>query len=246
MSAFSVVVVGHWGAFPGPGEATSCYLLRARGTSILLDCGSGSLSLLQQILPLHEIDAVVLSHYHADHVADLGCLQYEARIDMDLGLRKNPLKVFGHGESPAFSKLSYLEFARGEVYGRESLLRIGPFSLGFSPTTHPDPCYAMRVSCGGASLVYTGDTGPTPSLVDFARGTDLLICETSLYDEYRGRIPGHMSAGEAGLLAREAGVGMLLATHLPHYGEHGKLLEQARTAFGGRTALASRNWTLEL
>ena len=246
MSSFSFTVIGHWGAYPGPGEACSCYLLQASGTSILLDCGSGSLSLLQRMLPLSEIDAVVLSHYHADHIADLGCLQYAARIDMDLGRRKKPLKIYGHKEDPGFAALNYLDFALGEAYGPESELGIGPFSLSFAPTMHPDPCYAARVSCGGASLVYTGDTGALTSLAPFARGTDLLVCETSLYDEYRGRIPGHMSAGEAGALAREEGVGTLLATHLPHFGEHPVLLRQASAAFGGRTALASLYWKMEL
>ena len=246
MNAFSLTVVGHWGAYPGPGEATSCYLLRAEGRSILLDCGSGALSLIQDIVPLSEIDAVVLSHYHSDHMADLGCLQYAARIEMDLGRRSAPLKVFGHGEDPACAKLGYLNFAVGTTYGRDSRLELGPFAITFAPTVHPDPCYAMRVTCGGSSLVYSGDTGPSPELAGFAAGADLLLCETSLYDEYRGKIPGHMSAGEAGELAKAAGVGTLMATHLPHYGVHADLLAQAKAAFGGRTILAARDMVVQL
>lgn len=246
MSALSLTVIGHWGAYPGPGEATSCYLLRSEGVSILLDCGSGALSLLQDIVPLNEIEAVVLSHYHADHIADLGCIQYAARIDMSLGRRKAPLRVYGHEEAPGFAKLGYLDFAVGAAYRSESKLNIGPFCFSFAPTVHPDPNYAMRVECGGKSLVYTGDTGQSPALVDFARKTDLLICETSLYDENRGNIPGHMSAGEAGTLAKEADVGMLVATHLPHYGERERLKDQASSAFGGHTLLAKRKLTLEL
>jgi ribonuclease BN (tRNA processing enzyme) len=246
MNAFTLTVIGHWGAFPGPGEATSCYLLQAEGVSVLLDCGSGSLSLLQDILPLNEIDAVVLSHYHSDHVADLGCLQYSSRIDMDLGRRAKPLKVFGHADAPGFEKLGYLEFAIGATYGPDSILNIGPFSFTFTPTQHPDPCYAMRVSCGGSTLVYSGDTGPSPNLAGFAAGADLLLCETSLYDEYRGKIPGHMSAGEAGELAKAAGVGRLIATHLPHFGTQADLVVQARAAFGGTTILAARNMVVQL
>ncbi|HWP68019.1 MAG TPA: MBL fold metallo-hydrolase [Rectinemataceae bacterium] len=246
MSAFSLTVIGHWGAYPGPGEATSCYLLRAEGMSVLLDCGSGALSLLQDILPLGKIDAVVLSHYHSDHIADLGCLQYSARIDMDLGRRAAPLKVFGHDLGPGSEKLGYLDFAIGATYKQDSTLNLGPFSLTFAPTIHPDPCFAMRVCCGGSSLVYSGDTGPSPNLAGFAAGADLLLCETSLYDEYRGKIPGHMSAGEAGELAKAAGVGTLMATHLPHFGVHADLLVQAKAAFGGNTILARRNMMVQL
>ena len=105
------------------------------------------------------------------------------------------------------------------------------FGSALSPSASPQqgipiPATRQESPCGGASLVYTGDTGALPSLAPFARGTDLLVCETSLYDEYRGRIPGHMCAAEAGALAREAGAGMLLATHLPHFGEHPVLLRQ--------------------
>ncbi|MCX7028182.1 MAG: MBL fold metallo-hydrolase [Spirochaetes bacterium] len=246
MSGFSLTVIGHWGAYPGPGEATSCYLLRAEGTSILLDCGSGALSLLQGILPLHEIDAVILSHYHADHIADIGCLQYASMIDMRQGRRSSPLKIYGHGEDTYFKKLSYGDYTVGSVYGPDSVLNLGPFSFRFAPTIHPDPCYAARVSCQGASLVYTGDAGASPDLARFAMDTDVFLCETSLYDEYKGKIPGHMCASEAGETAKHACVGMLLATHLPHYGVHAELLNQARAAFGGTTALAGRLLRLDL
>jgi ribonuclease BN (tRNA processing enzyme) len=244
--AFRLTVIGHWGAYPGTGEASSCYLLEAEGTKVLLDCGSGSLSVLQGIVPLHSIDAVILSHYHADHIADLGCLQYSARIDMDLGRRKKPLRVYGHGRSPESKKLGYLDFALGSVYDGASILDLGPFSFGFAPTVHPDPNFAIRATCGGKSLVYTGDGGPSPGLAEFAAGTEVLVCEASLYDDYRGKIPGHMSAGEAGELAKAAGAGALIATHLPHYGDHALLLAQAKAAFGGEVALASRGLVLEL
>lgn len=244
--ALSLTVIGHWGAYPGPGEACSCYLVEAGGAKLLLDCGSGALSLLQSRIGLSEVDAVVLSHYHADHTADLGSIQYAARIEMDLKLRTRPLRVFGHGLDPACERLGYHEFALGTVYGAGSKLETGPFGLEFFPTVHPDPNFAIRLSWKGKSIVYTGDTGPCPGLEGFCAGADLLVCETSLYDEYAGRIPGHLSAGEAGELARAAGAKTLLATHLPHWGEHALLERQARAAFGGETILARSGLSLEL
>jgi ribonuclease BN (tRNA processing enzyme) len=192
------------------------------------------------------LDAVILSHYHADHVADLGCLQYAARIDLDLGRRKKPLVVYGHQESPGFAKTRYLDFVEGVAFDKASSVRIGPFTFTFAPMVHPDPSYAIRAECGDSSLVYSGDTGMTPTLATFAKGTNLLVCETSLYNEYRGRIKGHLSAGEAGEQAKAAGVGTLLATHLPHFGVHADLLSQASAAFGGPTLLAHANLELDL
>ena len=216
------------------------------------DCGSGALALLQRILPLHEIDAVILSHYHSDHVADLGCLQYAARIDMDLGRRKKPLAVYGHKESAGFHKLSYLEYAKGEGYDASCKIEIGPFSFEFAPMVHPDPSYAIGVRLPGHStvdskaLVYSGDTGASETLVEFSRGAQILLCETSLYDAYRGKIFGHMSAGEVGETAKRAGISTLVATHLPHFGVHADLLSQATQAFGGDARLASTYMTLGL
>jgi ribonuclease BN (tRNA processing enzyme) len=184
-------------------------------------------------------------------MADIGCLQYAARIDMDLGRRKRPLDIYGHDQSPAFSKLSYLDYAKGHAYKANSKLRVGAFSFAFSPTEHPDPCFAIRVEVDAgdgkqASIVYTGDTGWKQSLVEFARDADVLVAESSLYDDYKGKIPGHLCAGEAGELASEAGVGRLVLTHLPHYGTHGSLLVQACATFKGPVDLARKGLVIEL
>lgn len=240
MGSINCTVIGHWGAYPGPGDATSCYLLRSGGTSVLLDCGSGALAVLQGIMPLHGIDAVILSHYHADHIADIGCLQYAALIDTDLGRRRAILPIYGHAESDRFASLSYRGCTVGVAYDAGSDVRVGPFSFTFAPTIHPDPCYAVKARVGASTVVYSGDSGAGGNLAGFARGAGLLICEASLTEAYRGRIPGHMSSGEAGSTAREAGVGKLVITHLPHFGNHADLLVEASKAFGGETVMATR------
>ena len=104
----------------------------------------------------------------------------------------------------------------------------------------------MRIEQNGRKLVYISDTGYTDDLVEFADKADLLLCESSLYDEYRGRIPGHMTAGEAGQIAQAAGVRHLVLTHLPHFGNHRLLVEQAGKRFKGIIELATsgKSWQL--
>ncbi len=104
----------------------------------------------------------------------------------------------------------------------------------------------MRIEKNNLTLVYISDTGYTDELVHFARQADLLLCEASLYDEYRGKIPGHMTAGEAGYIAQAAGVRHLVLTHLPHFGHHRLLVEQARERFTGTVELAKtgKSWLL--
>lgn len=246
MSWFECVVIGHWGAYPAAGDATSCYLVRSDQAAILLDCGSGALSALQAYIALGDIDAVFLSHYHADHIADLGSLHYAAYIETELGLRKRPLKVYGPPDAERLPTLSYKDYAVGAEYNGGTRVDAGQFTVEFALGSHTDPSYAMKVSSGGVSMVYSGDTGYSEAVVELARGAGLFICEASLYDDMRGKIPGHSSAGEAGAMAREAGAGALALTHLPHFGDHARLVEEAKAEFDGPVVIASRGLSIEV
>ena len=241
-----ITTIGWWGAYPSANEATSGYLLEADNLSILIDCGSGVLANLQNYMELQHLDAVVLSHYHSDHVADIGCLQYAVRILMDLGQRQQPLKIYGHAEDDNFAALTYLRYSVGHAFDSLPELKLGSLNLSFCRNIHPDPCFSMRIEEGRRAWVYISDTGYTPDLVEFARDADLLLCESSLYDEYHGRIPGHLTAGEAGQIAEAAGVRHLVLTHLPHFGDHNLLLEQAGRKFKGSIELATtgKSWRL--
>jgi ribonuclease BN (tRNA processing enzyme) len=97
----------------------------------------------------------------------------------------------------------------------------------------------MRIEENDLALVYIADTGYTDDLVEFALKADLLLCESSLYDEYQGRIPGHLTAGETGHIADAADVQHLVLTHLPHFGNHSMLVEQARKKYKGTVELAT-------
>jgi ribonuclease BN (tRNA processing enzyme) len=245
-SVISITAIGSWGAYPAAGEATSSFLLQAPGANFLIDCGSGVISLLQQWLSLDELDAVFLSHYHWDHAADIGCLQYAARIGMDLGRRRRPLPIYGHTEGDDFSRLDYLSYTFAEPIDLRHGVDLEGLIFTFARNLHPDPCFSMRVEARGRSLVYITDTEWADHLVEFADRADLLICESSLYDEHRGRVSGHLSAGEAGRLAAAARVKRLVLTHLPHWGEHPRLLDQARAEFKATVDLAAAGkvWTL--
>src|SRR5260370_4867242 len=72
MAAMRVTVVGYAGSFPGPDSAASCYLLEAEGFRLILDLGNGALGVLQRYAELFGVDAICLSHLHADHCVDLG------------------------------------------------------------------------------------------------------------------------------------------------------------------------------
>jgi len=244
-SIINIVIIGFWGAYPGCGEATSGYLLQSNGFSLLMECGSAVLSLLPGFTDVGSLDAVLLSHYHADHVADIGCLQYAVKVQADLGLRSDPLPLYGP-EGDTCPSLTYHEYTRARYVKPSEPSQIGPFTVTFQETSHPALCYAMRIESEGKVIVYTADTGWYDGLTDLASGADLLLCETSLYNRYFGWVDGHLTAGEAGKLASKAKVRKIVLTHLPHSGEHGELLEEVKEVFPGPAELAATGKKLSL
>ena len=203
-----------------------------------MECGSAVLSLLPRFIDIKSLDAVLLSHYHADHVADIGCLQYAVKVQTDLGLRSDPLPLYGP-EGDLCPCLTYHDYTKAKYVKPSEPSQIGPFTVAFRQTNHPTVCYAMRIESEGKSIVYTADTGWYDGLVDLAAGADLLLCETSLYNRYFGWVDGHLTAGEAGKLASKAGVRRMMLTHLPHSGEHVDLLKEAGEEFSGPAELAA-------
>lgn len=239
-----LTVVGFWGGFPQANSATSGYLLQDNDFNLLIDCGSAVLSKVQQYVNIMDLSAVILSHYHHDHVADIGPLQYARMINTMLGNGKEELPIYGHAsDQTGFESLTKQPFTKGYAYNPEQELKIGPFSIRFMKTKHPVVCYAMRITNGEKTIVYSADSSYLPEFVDFSKEADLFICECNLYSGKDGAISGHMTSTEAGQIAKQASVKKLLLTHLPHYGDHSDLVTQARAEYEGPIELAKEGLT---
>lgn len=240
-------VIGCWGGYPKADEASSGYLLEHEGFQLMLDFGSGVLAKMQKIIQPEDIDGVVLSHYHPDHIADIGVLQHARLIQGFLGKKIECLPIYGHEkDAHEFSKLTYKEITKGIVYQSDQTLKVGPFAIQFLQTDHPVPCFAMRIEAGGKSLVYTADTSYKEEFVPFSSGADLLVCECNFYKHQNGKGAGHMTSYDAGTLAQKANVKKLLLTHLPHYGNIEDLKEEAAEMYSGPITLAAYQWSVKL
>lgn len=243
-----LTVIGYWGGYPGKGEATSGYLLQHDGFNLLIDCGSGVLSELQHHIQVEELDAVILSHYHHDHVADIGVLQYGRLVQSFLKKGISPLPVYGHTKNQkgfGFDSLTYRSATEGKAYLPEQGVKIGPFQISFMETKHPAPCYAMRITDGSKTVVYTADSAYLKAFAPFSKGADLLISECNFYSDQDGSGPGHMNSHDAAKIAAEAEVPHLLLTHLPHFGDHADLVQQASEKYDGKVETAYTGWTWE-
>lgn len=235
-----LTVIGCSGSYPGPDSAASCYLLEApyegRTYRLVMDLGSGALGPLQTHVDLTTVDAVVLSHLHADHCLDL-CGFYVVRKYRPGGPLP-PLPVYGptgtgHRMARAYD-LPDQPGMTGEFDFHDypdGVFRLGPFDVTATLVDHPVDAYALRITAEGRTLAYSGDTGPCPSLVDVAKGVDLLLAEASFVDDPANPPHLHLTGQEAAETAHDAGVGRLVLTHVPPWYTREQVYAEARPHF---------------
>jgi ribonuclease BN (tRNA processing enzyme) len=241
-----ITVLGQWGAYPKAGEATAGYLIEHNDEKILMDCGSGVLAQLQRYINLSELTAVIISHTHHDHVADLGCLQYACLIDMDLGIRPEVLPIYISNESNVNKYRAMIGTDIKNISTEESLI-IDDLSFTFFKTFHEAYCLAMKIQIQDKTMIYTADTFFDESLIHFCLNADVLIAEASFYKEFSdAKKYGHMNSIEVGALAHKANAGKVILTHLPHFGEVGRLVSEVREIYQGSIELASCGMKIKL
>ena len=231
-----LTALGVWGGYPTRDAGTTSYLLQSEeGFNLLLDAGSRAVTELEHELSPNDLDAIILSHYHEDHIADLGALRQYRQLQT---VKPEMLPIYGHQENEyEFSKLSLENVSEGIAYDVENGTSVGPFDIQFLKTVHPVICYAMRIveRATGQVLVYTGDTGYFAELVDFSKDADILLADVYFFKEHYTKyshMPNHLSSVEAGEIAAQANVKKLILTHLPQVGDLQVLREEAQEAAG--------------
>jgi ribonuclease BN (tRNA processing enzyme) len=238
-----LTVVGCSGSIPGPESPASCYLLEHDGTRILLDLGNGSLGSLARFTDIHAIDAVLISHVHADHCIDLTSAYVARRyapggprprlpVIGPKGIAGRIARAYGSSTSSMGRVFSFSEFDGAAI-------QIGPFEVSTALMRHPVECHAMRVSASGRTLAYSGDTGPNQALVEVSAGADLALFEASCLDGEPVPADLHLTARQAGEHAAAAGADRLLLTHLVPWNDPQLSLAQGSAAFPGETILAA-------
>jgi ribonuclease BN (tRNA processing enzyme) len=234
--SLTVTVLGCAGSYPEPGNACSGYLVRSPGGTVVVDFGSGSLANLQRHVELGQIDALVLTHEHPDHWLDLPILRNAMRYYLGL----EGLAVYGtsgvHEQAQAIQS-DLAPTLKWTTLGGASQVQVGDQSLTFSVTDHPVETVAVRVAAAGRTFVYSADTGSGWAREGFVDGADLLLCEATLAEEHEDELQ-HLSGRQAGALAREAGVGQLVLTHIAPILDPEVQRSAAEAAFGGPVDLA--------
>lgn len=232
-----VQVVGSSGTFPAPGRPASGYVISQGGVRVWCDAGPGTFMSLPFESEL--IDALVVSHRHPDHCADLMAAYHawthglEPRDPVPLYAPQtvwDRLVAFLEKEPPCFD---FNPALAGDSF------RIGEMTIDFVEMNHSVPTIGSRWEANNRSLFYTADTGPAGSWRDAATGVDVLLSEAS----YQGPVENktfshHLTAGEAGSIARELGAGRLVLTHIPPYLDPSVSVAEAELEFDRPVQLA--------
>jgi ribonuclease BN (tRNA processing enzyme) len=216
-----LTVVGCAGSAPAPSSPASCYLVEHDGYRLVLDLGNGAFGPLQNHVDPSAVDAVFLSHLHADHCLDVvPYVVWHRYSGRSTGVR---VPLYAPVDAERRLALAYDPEGDGitDVFDFVPVgpgsFEVGPFAVTLARTAHPVECYAIRLTAGGRSLVYTGDTGPCDRVVELARGADVLLAEAA-HPPGPGLPEGlHLTGRQAGEHAAAAGVGRLLLTHVPSW-----------------------------
>lgn len=227
-----LTVLGKYGPWPAAGSSCSGYLLEAGGKRLLLDCGCGVLGQLLKFCAIEQLDGIVLSHLHSDHMGDMMVLRYALPYFIGNGLMKPGLPVFlpATPESVADTIISDANVDARVVKGGDAAEFLG-MQLSFFSTRHLVECNAVKIACEGKTLVFSGDMNTTPGFEQFAAGADLLLIDGFFTNREWSEEKPHLSAALAAGLGAKAGVKRLLLTHIRPIGNVDVLLQEARQVY---------------
>jgi ribonuclease BN (tRNA processing enzyme) len=262
-----LTVLGKSPSWQDAGGACSGYLLEEDGTAILVDCGNGVFAKLREKIDYVDLDAVVISHLHADHFLDLVPYSYA----LTYAPRQQPVPVdrWPGTDSPACPELHVPPGAR-EVFrrvvgswGNEDLIEkafelreydpsseieIGPIRIAFQAVPHFTETFAMSISStnGSGRIVYGADSSPTEALAEFAHEADLILLEATLPRPERTGVRGHLTPEEAGGHAKGAAAKRLLLVHISDELDAEWARDQAAETFGGPVEVATEGAVFEV
>jgi ribonuclease BN (tRNA processing enzyme) len=249
-----ITVLGKSPSWQDADGACSGYLVEEEGARLLLDCGNGVFSKLRRYRDYTTVDAVIVSHLHADHFLDLVPFAYAltyAPRQQPGGGRAAPARPRLYAPGGAAETFRRVVGAWGSEdlietafdlreYGASDVLQVGPLRVRFHEVPHFTTTYAVGISSadGGGRFTYGADSGPNEEVVRFADGADLLMIEATLPRPEREGPRGHLTPAEAGEHGLRARVRRLVLTHISDELDELWARAEAEHAFGGPVLIA--------
>lgn len=250
-----LTILGSSPASPWAGGACSGYLIQEKDLALLLDCGTGAMANLRKHFDYRKLSAVVISHMHPDHFFDLIPLRQGLKYEPYNGTVARPLLLLPPGGRRVLEDIAlalgnpstfFDDTFEVTEYGSMNSFALSPLTFHFIPVPHYIPSHAISIEAT-KKLTYSADTGPNEALIKFTGDADLFLCEATLLDEGEDPIMrGHLTAREAGSIARNASVKQFLVTHYWRGHNPGRTLKEAGDAFGRATTLVEEDQVYSL
>ncbi len=256
-----ITILGKSPSWQDADGACSGYLVESDGCRLMLDCGNGAFSKLRRYADYAAVDAVVISHLHADHFLDL--VPYAYALTYAPRQQREPVGRWPGTDTPARPRLHAPRGAREVLrrivgaWGNEDLvehafdlheyavgdtLEVGTLRVRFAEVPHFTTTHAVEIACadGGGRFTYGADSAPNDELVAFAHDTDLLMIEATLHHAEADGPRGHLTPAEAGDHGARARAGRLVLTHISDELDPERALEEARRRFGDGPVTVAR------
>jgi ribonuclease BN (tRNA processing enzyme) len=246
-----LTILGSAASYAGADQACSGYLIEHDGTTLMIDCGSGTLANAGHVTDVTSLDAVVISHGHTDHFIDLYSLGAALRFSPEGPFGSLPIYLPEGLWERMCALLPESGAADLAAAFEPHVLRAGePITFDDvvvtpHPVDHDGRTFAFTIQSPDAKLAYTADTRDGDAVRAAVAGCEVLLAECTLPQDYAGRA-AHLTATEAGRLAKDAGAELLVLTHLWPSADHERMLREAETAFGGTTVLAEELLTIDM
>ncbi|MFL5896390.1 MAG: MBL fold metallo-hydrolase [Thermoleophilaceae bacterium] len=262
-----LTVLGKSPSWQDADGACSGYLVEDGDTALLVDCGNGVFSKLRRYRDYTRIDAVVLSHLHADHFLDL--VPYSYALTYAPRRQPVPIQRWPGVENPHKPRLICPPGSRQlfrtvvgswgnddlvenafelEEYDQSTQPEVGSLRIRFTHVPHFTETFALSIESadGGGRIAYGADSKPNDDVVEFARGADLMIVEATLPRPERSGDRGHLTPREAGEHARAAEVKEVLLTHISDELDELWARREAEAGFGRAVHIAREGAVYEV
>lgn len=243
-----VTVLGNYGPYPRAKGACSGYLVESEQTKILIDCGSGTLSRLQQIMEnLGDLDIIILTHFHSDHISDALVLKYAIGFGRMNGKISHPIPLYTPATPKEYlNKLQFKDAFERKIITDHLKWNYKDVEILFRKMNHSIECYGVMIKNYGKKFVYSADTKYCDPILQLSHEADLLLCESTVLERDKTATTSHLSPKEAGEIGQKCNVKKLLLTHFwPEY-DLEEIIGEARNTFSGELALTEEMKTYYL
>jgi ribonuclease BN (tRNA processing enzyme) len=250
-----ITVLGKSPAWQDAGGACSGYLIEEDGHRVLLDCGNGVFGKLRAACEFTAVEAVVISHLHADHFIDLIPFAYALTLSPRPRVAGvQPVLHAPPGALEAFRRVTgtwndeqLIERAFDvREYDPAGELALGALRVRFHEVPHFVRTHAVRMQGARGSFTYGADCAPNEEIVSFAHETDLLMLEAAVAQASTDGVRGHLTPAEAGEHGRRAAARRLVLTHISEDVDAGWAHTEAEQAFGGPVEIAREGAVYEV